>query len=439
VNPAPPHFSEAERAVLAAMLLDPVAVARVVESLQPDDFYNETHRVVFRAMIAIHGKGLPVDWLTLTKTLRESGCLEQVGGIDFLTGLSDAVPSAANVGHYIKIVKEKADLRRIVNACESTLKAARSPGVSIQEIFGEHYSAMFDISRSISQTEQKKGPVPVCQIVSECFTDVCERTETGRPFGIRSGFHRLDEYTGGFQRTDLIVICGRPGMGKSAFAFDVATTVSRTGVSFIFSLEMGKDQIGHRHLAREGRTNLLRIRNGEISQAEMDRLVDVVGAAEDLGLWVDVSSGISPMYVRLKAEELQIRQKVKIDLLVVDYLQLMKSSTKIEKREQEVSSISRDLKAIAKDLNVPVIALCQLNRKVEERTNKRPQLADLRESGAIEQDADVVMGLYYPHHYDQTQDVNEAEVIIMKQRNGPVGTIPLRWIPQWTTFQNREG
>lgn len=432
-----PRFIEGERSVLGAMLLSNYALVRAAGSLCPDDFYSESHRIAFEAMVGIQKAGKPVDWVTLTKSLNDSGNLQRVGGLEFLTSLSDAVPSAANIDHYIKIVREKGLLRRTVFLCREAIAKASSPNADLMEVIRDHFSGMVKLEGSRQQESDKKL-VHIKEVVASCLEKTMECRESGKAPGIPTGFRDLDDMTGGFQPADLIVIAGRPSMGKSALAFQVSHNVSKSVPVAVFSVEMGRTQYGQRYLSRQAKINLLRIRTGQVNDSEVSRLVECMGDAEDTQEYVDFTPAITPAHIRLKVQEAEIRLNLRFGMILADFMQLMKSTTSSGSREQDVAMISQDLKAIAKDFNVPVVALAQLNREVEKRTNKRPILSDLRESGSIEQDGDLIIAVHREAKYSDKADPNAAELIVLKQRNGPVGTVNAFWSPETSTFHNWE-
>mgnify|MGYP000849040230 CR=1 FL=1 len=430
-----PRNEEAEKKALIAALSDQDACSQLTQL--PETFFDaEAHRMLFRCLLdsVQAGKGGEFVDVSMRVGRLPEGIRQYIIAECFDLGRY----SVADLEDTIPLLRAAKVQREIYYASKDAFDKTGNGPLEPHEVSDAHEGLAQAILSMKADDGKPRGLVPISQVVSRCLDDVCVRMERRTPSGIPSGFAELDTFTGGFEKGDLIIVCGRPGMGKSSFAFDIATHASRSHNVAVFSLEMGELQFGHRHFSREAKVNLLRLRNGQIDQNEMDRLVDVSGESENLGLFVDVSSGITPVHVRLKSQELMVRRGLALSLIVVDYLQLAQGTSHSNSREQEVSSISRELKAIAKDLDCPVIALCQLNRKVEERSNKRPMLSDLRESGAIEQDADLVIGLYYDRYYNESADKNEAEAILMKQRNGPTGTIKLRWIPEWATFQNAE-
>ncbi len=432
----PPQFPEGERAILGGLLLDNDALPKVMEILSEDDFYRETHRNVFRVMTDLFNRSEPVDWLTLTRALQESGLLETVGGIPFLTELSDAVPSAANILHYTRVVKEKALLRQMISASTEISTRCYEEQENLDEFFDEAEQLIFGVGEL---SRVRSGPVHIKNLMVSGFETIeslYHRKENVT--GVASGFRDLDALTAGFQRSDLIIIAGRPSMGKTSFALNVAmnATMDAGVTTAVFSLEMSKEQIALRILCAKAKVNLKSLRTGFLSTEDWTRLTLAVGAISDSPLYVDDTPAINSLEIRSKARRL--KKEKDLGLIVVDYLQLMKGAVKSDSREKEISDISRSLKALAKELNVPVIALSQLNRKVEERPNKRPQLSDLRESGAIEQDADVILFIYRDEVYNKSDDnpkKGEAEVIIGKQRNGPIGMVTTYFDSQYSTFR----
>lgn len=432
----PPQFPEGERAILGGLLLDNDALPKVMEILSEDDFYREAHRRVFRVMTELFNKSEPVDWLTLTRGLQEGGLLETVGGIPFLTELSDAVPSAANILHYTRVVKEKALLRQMISASTEISTRCYEEQDNLDEFFDEAEQLIFGIGEL---SRVRSGPVHIKNLMVSGFETIeslYHRKENVT--GVASGFRDLDALTAGFQRSDLIIIAGRPSMGKTSFALNVAMNAAMdAGVTTaVFSLEMSKEQIALRILCAKAKVNLKSLRTGFLSTEDWTRLTLAVGAISDSQLFVDDTPAINSLEIRSKARRL--KKEHDLGLIVVDYLQLMKGAVKSDSREKEISDISRSLKALAKELDVPVVALSQLNRKVEERPNKRPQLADLRESGAIEQDADVILFIYRDEVYNKSEDnpkKGEAEVIIGKQRNGPIGMVTTYFDSQYSTFR----
>ena len=430
----PPQFPEGERAILGGLLLDNDALSKVMGVLSPDHFYREAHRHVFRAMMDLFNRSEPVDWITLTAELKKAGLLETVGGPAFLTDLADAVPSAANILHYTDKVKEKAVLRQLIGASTEISTRCYDDHASIDEFLDEAEQIIFKVGESRIQT----GFVHVQDIMKDSFSTIeslYERKENVT--GVPSGFHDLDKDTAGFQRSDLIIIAGRPSMGKTSFALNVAMNAAiDSGVpTAVFSLEMSKEQLGLRILCSKAKVNLKNLRTGYLSDRDWGSLTLAVGNISEAPLYIDDTPAINTLELRAKARRL--KKERGLGMIIVDYLQLMRGATRYDSREKEISEISRSLKALAKELNVPVLALSQLNRKVEDRPNKRPQLADLRESGAIEQDADVIIFIYRDEVYNKSEDnpkKGEAEVIIGKQRNGPIGVAHVHFKAEFSSF-----
>jgi len=431
----PPQFLEGERAILGGLLIDNDALPKVAAMLSAEDFYREAHRHVYKAVLDIFNNNEPVDWITLTASLKRSGLLEAVGGAAFLTELIDAVPSAANILHYTKVVKEKAVLRQLISAATEISTRCYEDHPEIDEFLDEAEQVVFRIGESRIQA----GFVHVRPLMTESFKTIetlydRKANITGTP----SGFKDLDNLTAGFQPSDLVIIAGRPSMGKTSFALNVAmhAAIETRTPTGIFSLEMSKEQIALRILCARASVNLKSLRTGFLTSEDWGRLTLAVGNISDAPLFIDDSPAINTLEIRAKARRL--KKEHDLGLIIVDYLQLMRGATKSDFREQEISEISRSLKALAKELAVPVIALSQLNRKVEERPNKRPQLADLRESGAIEQDADVIIFIYRDEVYNRSEDnpkKGEAEIIIGKQRNGPIGMVSLAFHAESSTFK----
>ncbi|MFH0823611.1 MAG: replicative DNA helicase [Pseudomonadota bacterium] len=430
----PPQFIDGERAILGGVLIDNDAVAKVLSVVTADDFYKEAHRDLFRSVTTLFNRGEPVDWVTLTAELKRSGVLERVGGTEYLTELVELVPSAANILHYAKVVKEKAVLRKMISAAT--------------EIIGKCYEHDSDIGEFLNQAEQLIFSIGEERLVYSLFgmkplmTEAVKTVEIlyGRHeniTGVPSGFHDLDVLTAGFQPSDLIIIAGRPSMGKTSLALNVAVNAAlEQGTTIgIFSLEMSKEQLALRMLCGKARVNLRNLRTGWLGGGEFQRLIQAAAILSEAPIYVDDTPAINTLDIQAKARRL--KKEKGLGLVLVDYLQLMRSTTKSDSREKEISEISRSLKALAKELSVPVIALSQLNRKVEERPDKRPHLADLRESGAIEQDADVILFIYRDEVYNKSPEnpnKGTAEIIIGKQRNGPIGMVKAAFKAEFSSF-----
>ncbi len=432
----PPQNMEAEQSVLGGILLENQALNNVLEILAGNDFYSEGHRKIFDAITDLSERGEPSDLVTLSSLLKDRKQIDQVGGMAYLASLVDSVPSAANIAYYARIVKEKAILRNLISTATEILQKTYNAGTDIDAVLDEAEQAIFEIS------ENKIRPsfYPIRDIVKNNFKEL-ERLADRRDLitGVPTGFDKLDEITSGLQKSDLIIIAGRPSMGKTAFALGIAQNAAlKSGVPVaIFSLEMAKEQLVFRMLSAEARVDSQRLRKGFLGETDWTKLVSASGALSEAQIYIDDSPAITVLEMKAKARRL--KADAGLGLVILDYLQLMRGGAYKESREQEISEISRSLKALAKELQVPIIALSQLNRKVEDRTNRRPQMADLRESGAIEQDADVIAFIYRDEVYNKSDDNPEkgiAEIIIGKQRNGPTGTVKLAFLEKYTCFEN---
>ena len=431
----PPQNIEAEQSVLGAMLIKKEAITQAQEVLRPDDFYREAHRIVFETMLELAGDNEAVDLVTLTEALRKKEMLEKVGGISFITALANYVPTAANIVYHAQIVKEKSELRHLIDAATEIASAAYEATDDVKDIMDDAEKKILAVAAN-----QTGGAFePIRNIV----IDTVGRVETlyenqGGLTGISTGFRDLDRDTSGLQKSDLILVAARPSMGKTAFTLNIATYAAMHGhtVAF-FSLEMSKEQLVQRMLCSEGGIDSQRLRTGQLEDADWDRLINTADRVSKASIYIDDTAGINVMDLRSKARRLKAEHG--LDLIVIDYLQLMqgRARSSSDNRQQEISEISRSLKALARELDVPVVALSQLSRSVESRTVKKPMLSDLRESGSLEQDADIVMFLYREDYYDQeTERKNITEVIIAKHRNGPIGTIELFFQKEFTKFRD---
>ena len=431
----PPQNIEAEQSVLGAMLIKKEAITQAQELLRPDDFYREAHRIVFETMLELAGDNEAVDLVTLTEALRKKEMLEKVGGISFITALANYVPTAANIVYHAQIVKEKSELRHLIDAATEIASAAYEATDDVKDIMDDAEKKILAVAAN-----QTGGAFePIRNIV----IDTVGRVETlyenqGGLTGISTGFRDLDRDTSGLQKSDLILVAARPSMGKTAFTLNIATYAAMHGhtVAF-FSLEMSKEQLVQRMLCSEGGIDSQRLRTGQLEDADWDRLINTADRVSKASIYIDDTAGINVMDLRSKARRLKAEHG--LDLIVIDYLQLMqgRARSSSDNRQQEISEISRSLKALARELDVPVVALSQLSRSVESRTVKKPMLSDLRESGSLEQDADIVMYLYREDYYDQeTERKNITEVIIAKHRNGPIGTIELFFQKEFTKFRD---
>lgn len=433
----PPQNLEAEQSVLGAILLENDALNSVMEILQKSDFYSESHRKIFSAMLDLYERNEPVDLITLSTQLKDKNLLEDIGGASRLASLVDSVPSAANIAYYAKIVKEKAILRGLIGtATEIANRCYDTAGSDVENILDEAEHDIFEISSNKTRTSFS----PIREIIKDSFRTIEKLYEKKKLVtGVPTGFEKIDNITSGLQKSDLIIIAGRPSMGKTAFALDIARHAAikeRVHVA-VFSLEMSKEQLVIRMLSSEAGVDSQRLRKGFLGETDWPKLTAAAGKLSEAPIFIDDTPAITALEVKAKARRLKAESG--LGLIILDYLQLMRSPRFKDSREQEISEISRSLKALAKELNVPVVALSQLNRKVEDRTNKRPQMADLRESGAIEQDADVIAFIYRDEVYNRSEDNPErgiAEINIGKQRNGPVGTAKLVFLEKYTCFEN---
>ncbi len=432
----PPQNIEAEQCVLGGILIEDGALIKVVEFLRPDDFYKEAHRIIYATILELFDRNEPQDLVTLHNALKSKGKLEEVGGPAYLAELAEAVPVASNIDYYAKIVRDKAILRRLITKTSDIIALCYEEAGEVEEILESAESAIFDVSQS--KINQAFSPLrEVLRHSIKRVEDLYERKELIT--GVPSGFTELDKLTAGFQPSDLIIIAGRPSMGKTAFALNIAqhAAVDNNIAVAIFSLEMSKEQLALRMLCSEAMVDAHKVRTGFLSRDDWPKLINAAGVLSNAPIFIDDTPAMSVLEVRAKARRLKSEHN--IGLVIVDYLQLMQGKGGAERREQEISDISRSLKAMAKELDAPVIALSQLNRKVEDRPNKRPQMADLRESGAIEQDADLIAFIYRDEVYNRSEDNpnrGKAEIIVSKQRNGPTGNIKLAFVGKYSTFGN---
>jgi replicative DNA helicase len=434
----PPQNIEAEQSVLGAILLDNDAINQAIEILTSEDFYRESHREVFRAMVALSERNQPVDAITLTDALRTGGVLEAVGGAGYIAELAACVPTAAHAGHYARIVREKALLRSLASISTEIASGAYDAPANVDEYLDESEHRIFEISeRRIRQSFHSMPELTRESI--RLLERLYERKELVT--GVPTGFLDLDRLTAGLHAADLIVIAARPSMGKTALALNIAAHAAtecepRVGVA-LFSLEMSKEQVVLRMLCAEGRVDSSKARAGYLGERDFPKLAQAAARLSEAPIFIDDSSDTSPIVLKAKCRRLMRERNANLGLIIIDYLQLMRSARPGESREKEIAEISRSLKALAKELKVPVVALSQLNRQVETRPDRRPLLADLRESGAIEQDADVIAFIYRDEMYHRdSRDPGVAEVIIAKQRNGPTGTAKLTYLTQFTRFEN---
>ena len=432
----PPHDIDAEQAVLGSMLTDKEAVNAAIESLKEDAFYRDDNRIIFQAIVNLYSKSEPIDIITLKDELESMDKFEQVGGYEYLASLPDKVPTTANVQKYIKIVEEKSILRNLIKTANEIIELGYDPTEDVEDIMDGAEKKIFDIMQSKNQ----KGYTPIKDVLVESFTKLEELYNRKQHItGVPTGFAELDYKTAGLHGSELILVAARPAMGKTAFALNLATNAALRGNApvAIFSLEMSKDQLVNRILCSEAMVDSNKVRTGKLDEDDWVKLAGAIGPLSEAEMYIDDTPGISVMEIRTKCRKLKMEKN--IGLVVIDYLQLVLGNKRTASREQEISEISRSLKILAKETNVPVIALSQLSRAVEQRPDHRPMLSDLRESGAIEQDADIVMFLYRDDYYNKESEKKDiAEVIIAKQRGGQTGTVELLWMGNYTKFVNLE-
>jgi replicative DNA helicase len=430
----PPHNLEAEQTILGSVLINNDALNQVVDILSSEDFYREAHAHIYGGMLSLYNRDDPVDLVTLSQILKEMNLLDKVGGTDYLASLAEATSTSAGIMHHARIVKDLSTRRGLIVECARISETCFEFANDTDEVLDLAEQSIFDIAeRTIDQNF-----FPMSEVIKESFKKL-ESTSHKDSFitGVATGFTDFDNITAGLQPSDLIIIAGRPSMGKTSLALNMAYNAAlgdKLGVA-VFSLEMSRLQLGIRLLGLDAMIDASRLRRGSLQDDEWGRLTDAANRLSELPLYIDDTSGLSVL--ELKAKARRLKKRFGISLLVIDYLQLMQSKKSTESRQQEISDISRSLKALAKDLNIPVVALSQLNRKVEDRPNKRPILADLRESGAIEQDADLILFIYREELYNRTEEnKGKAEINIAKHRNGPIGKVDLTFREKYTKFDN---
>ncbi len=434
----PPNDIEAEQAVLGSMLTDKDAVIAAIEVLKKEDFYREDNKAIFEAMINLYNKPEPIDIITVKDELLSIGKFDVVGGLEYLADLPEKVPTTANVDKYIKIVEEKSVLRSLIKTSNELITLGYDETQEVNAVMDQAEKKVFDLMQNRNQT----GFFAIKDVLLDSFAQL-ERLYNQKEgiTGVPSGFADLDLRTAGFHNSELIILAARPAMGKTAFALNIATNAAtkyNTPV-LVFSLEMSKEQLVNRILCSEAMVDSNKLKTGKIEENDWIKIVEALGPLSESDMYIDDTAGISITEIRAKARKLKLEKN--IGLIIIDYLQLIQGSgnKKNASREQEISEISRSLKILAKELNIPVIALSQLSRAAEQRSDHRPMLSDLRESGSIEQDADIVMFLYRDDYYnDESENKNIAEVIIAKNRSGSVGTAELLWMPSYTKFANIE-
>ncbi|WP_322907137.1 replicative DNA helicase [Paenibacillus campi] len=433
----PPQNLEAEQAVLGAVLLQSEALISVMERIDTEDFYDKSHQLIYEAMVNLGEENQPIDLITLTSLLQDRGQLEDVGGVSYLAKLANAVPTAANVDYYAQIIEEKSMLRRLIRTATQIVSEGYTGGEDVGSMLGDAERKILEISNRRSGS----GFIAIRDVLMEVFERVEMLSEnSGNTTGIPTGFIDLDKMTAGFQRSDLIIVAARPSVGKTAFALNIAQNVAVRAKETvaIFSLEMSAAQLVQRMICAEANLDASVMRTGEFKEEDWMKLTMGIASLSESDIYIDDTPGITVSEIRAKCRRL--KKEKGLGMIVIDYLQLISGRGKAgENRQQEVSEISRTLKQIARELHVPVIALSQLSRGVEQRQDKRPMMSDLRESGSIEQDADIVSFLYRDDYYNQdTEKKNIIEIIIAKQRNGPVGTVELVFLKNFNKFVNYE-
>ncbi|HGZ2667477.1 TPA: replicative DNA helicase [Clostridioides difficile] len=431
----PPHSVESEQSILGSILLDKDAIITVTETIKPDDFYKEAHKIIYECMITLSNKGEPIDLITLTEELRKQGHLNDIGGISYITSLSTIVPTTSNVKYYADIVKEKSVLRKLIKASNEIINLGYSGATKIEDVLEQAEKSIFDISQEKTSDDFKS----INLVLMDAY-DMIEKLYTNKSdvTGITTGFKDLNKKINGLQRTDLILIAARPAMGKTAFSLNLVQNAALKGDASVavFSLEMSKEQLVQRMLSSQSSVELKKIKTGTLNDNDWPRIIDAMAVLSDAKIHIDDTPGIKISELRSKCRKLKIEKG--LDLVLIDYLQLMEGEGNNESRQQEISKISRSLKILAKELNCPVVALSQLSRAPEQRADHRPMLSDLRESGAIEQDADIVMFLYRDEYYHaDSESKNIGEVIIAKNRHGENGSVELVWLGEVQRFGDK--
>ena len=438
IKRVPPHSIEAEQSVVGAMLMDRDAITTASEIICGDDFYQTAYGVIFDSVVELFNEGKPVDLITLQNRLKEKDVPEEISSLEFVRDMLAAVPTSANVKYYAEIVAEKSTLRKMIKMNEEIANACYLAKEPVEAIMERTEKKVFELV----QNRNNGDFVPIKQVVLNALEKIEKSSKSkGTVTGIPTGFIDLDYKTSGLQPSDLILVAARPSMGKTAFVLNIAQHVAfrQNKTVAIFSLEMSKEQLVNRLFSLESYVDAQLLRTGNLKDSDWEKLIEGAGIIGRSNLIIDDTPGISISEMRSKCRKYKLEHN--LELIIIDYLQLMSGSVggRSESRQQEISDISRSLKALARELHVPVISLSQLSRAVEQRPDHRPMLSDLRESGAIEQDADVVMFIYRDDYYNKdTEHMNEAEIIIAKQRNGPIGTVTLTWLPQYTKFANSQ-
>lgn len=431
----PPHSVESEQSILGSILLDKDAIITVAETITPTDFYKDAHRIIYESMMALNNKNEPIDMVTLTDELRKRGYLDDIGGVTYLTSLSTIVPTTSNVKYYADIVKEKSVLRQLIKVSNDIINLGYGSGESAENVLDFAEKKIFDISQERTNDDFK----PINQVLMDTY-DMIESIYSNKSdvIGVTTGFKDLNKKINGLQRTDLILVAARPAMGKTAFALNLVQNAAIKGNASVavFSLEMSKEQLAQRMIAAQSNVELKKMKTGTLNDADWPRIISAMAVMSDAKIFIDDTPGIKINELRSKCRKLKMEQG--LDLVMIDYLQLMESDSKNESRQQEISKISRSLKILAKELDCPVVALSQLSRAPEQRADHRPVLSDLRESGAIEQDADIVMFLYRDEYYHSDSEKKDlAEIIIAKNRHGETGSVELVWMGSIQRFGDK--
>ena len=435
INRIPPHSVESEQSILGSIILDKDAIITVAETINPSDFYKEAHKIIYESMLRLNSNNEPIDLITLIEELRKEGHLDNVGGISYLTSLSTIVPTTSNVKYYANIVKEKSVMRQLIKASNEIINLGYDASTDVQEILDKAEKNIFDISQEKSGDDIQ----PINVVLQDTF-DMIEKlcTEKSDVTGITTGFADLNKKINGLQRTDLILLAARPAMGKTAFSLNLVQNAALKGDASVsvFSLEMSKEQLVQRMLSAQSNVELSKIKTGNLGESDWPRIIDGMAVLSEANIFIDDTPGIKISEIRSKCRRLKIEKG--LDLILIDYLQLMEGEGKNENRQQEIAKISRSLKILAKELDCPVVALSQLSRSPELRKDHRPILSDLRESGSIEQDADIVMFLYRDEYYhDDSEKKNIGEVIVAKNRHGETGSVELVWFGQVQKFADK--
>ena len=435
INRIPPHSVESEQSILGSIILDKDAIITVAETINPSDFYKEAHKIIYESMLSLNSNNEPIDLITLIEELRKEGHLDNIGGISYLTSLSTIVPTTSNVKYYANIVKEKSVMRQLIKASNEIINLGYDASTDVQEILNKAEKSIFDIS------QEKYGDdiQPINAVLQDTF-DMIEKlcTEKKEVTGITTGFKDLNKKINGLQRTDLILLAARPAMGKTAFSLNLVQNAALKGDASVavFSLEMSKEQLVQRMLSAQSNVELSKIKTGTLGESDWPRIIDGMAVLSEAKIFIDDTPGIKISEIRSKCRRLKMEKG--LDLILIDYLQLMEGEGKNENRQQEIAKISRSLKILAKELDCPVVALSQLSRSPELRKDHRPILSDLRESGSIEQDADIVMFLYRDEYYhDDSEKKNIGEVIVAKNRHGETGNVELVWFGQVQKFADK--